>query len=109
MYYLGNSNLIFLCFPGVSESLSVSPGHVIPLKRQQGFLNLLRQMLTSVGQNMEHYLDQLFPILLNLATITSSLLDQRSEVQTHSQSQGLVHKMTLLTKTLTLHSNRTLV
>lgn len=68
-------------FLGVFESCDVSPSHVIPLKKQQGFLNLLGQMFMAVGQNMEHYLDTLFPILLNLATICTSLLDQRNEVQ----------------------------
>ncbi len=72
--------IFYFFFSGISDLCSVSPDHVIPLKKQQGFLNLLGQMFTAVGQNIKHYLDHIFPILLNLATMCASLLDQRNKV-----------------------------
>ncbi len=67
--------------PESSTECAVNPGHVIPLKKQQGFLNLLGQMFSTVGQKMKPYLNVIFPILLNLGVSCTTLLSQRNEVQ----------------------------
>ena len=59
----------------------VNPSCVIPLKKQQGFLNLFGQMISVVGSKVKNYLRVLFPILLNMGAACASLLEQRNEVR----------------------------
>ena len=73
-----------------------NPGHVIPLKKQQGFLNLLGQMIATVGPNIKHYLSDLFPIPLQLGAICTALLQQRSAVRVATAVMAILEYSFLL-------------
>jgi len=50
---------------------------VIPLRKQQGFVNMLGQMLPSLGSKVKPFLVMLFSILLKLGASCAQLLEQR--------------------------------
>ncbi len=55
----------------------MEPGHVISLKKQQGFVNLLGQLFTMLGSKVVPHLPLLFSLLLRLADSCNRLLLER--------------------------------
>ena len=68
--------LLLLLFPD-----EVNCKAVVPLKRQVGFLNLTRQLLQSLKEELEPHLSAIMPVLLTMASYCAQLLStQRDQV-----------------------------
>ena len=59
---------------------TVDVRHVIPLKKQQGFLNILGQMISMLGPALLPHLYTLLRIVMYLGNSCAQLLEQRSQV-----------------------------
>ena len=79
--YIYNVSSPFLA-PGPNGSVTtkVDASCVIPLKKQQGFLNMFGQMISIVGSKLEPQMAVLFPITLKLGSFCAQLLEQRDQV-----------------------------
>ena len=60
--------------------MCVDSSRAIPLKKQQGFVNMFGQMVVVMGVKISPYLDTLLSVLLRLAAMGADLLEQRSSV-----------------------------
>ena len=67
-----------------SGHCSVVMSRVIPLKKQQGFVTMLGQMLPTLGSKVTPFLGTLFSVLLKLGASCAQLLEQRALVSNHS-------------------------
>jgi len=56
---------------------------VIPLRKQQGFFNMLGQMLPTLGSKVKPFLAMMFSVLLKLGASCAQLLEQRVLVSYH--------------------------
>lgn len=68
--------------------MTVDPGHVISLKKQQGFLNLLGQLFSMLGSKVVPHLPVLFSLLLKLAYSCNQLLRERELVSCGGEEEG---------------------
>lgn len=68
---------------------SVEISRVIPLKKQQGFVTMLGQMLPTLGSKVTPYLETVFSVLLKLGASCAQLLKQRALVSNHSNHCGV--------------------
>ena len=66
----------------------VDASAVIPLKKQQGFLNMLGHMMSILGSKLEPQLSVLFPISVKLGSFCAELLRQRDQVLLTVSSQA---------------------
>ena len=67
--------------PDDTVATKVNASCVIPLKKQQGFLNMFGQMVSILGSKLEPQIAVLFPIALKLGSFCAQLLEQRDQVQ----------------------------
>ena len=63
-----------------SVATKVDASSVIPLKKQQGFLNMFGQMISILGSKLEPQMTVLFPITVRLGSFCAQLLEQRDQV-----------------------------
>ena len=63
-----------------STATKVDASCVIPLKKQQGFLNVFGQMISILGSKLESQLAVMFPIIVRLGSFCAQLLEQRDQV-----------------------------
>jgi hypothetical protein len=63
-----------------ARELTSDLSHVIPLKKQQGFLNMMGQMVTTLGPKLLPHLSRLLAIVTHLGAAASSMLDQKHQV-----------------------------
>ena len=73
-------NFYMYIAPDDFVATKVDAGCVIPLKKQQGFLNMFGQMITILGSKLEPQMVVLFPITLRLSSFCAQLLEQRDQV-----------------------------
>jgi hypothetical protein len=66
--------------PDDSVATKVDASCVVPLKKQQGFLNMFGQMTSVLGTKLEPQMAVLFPITLRLGSFCAQLLEQRDQV-----------------------------
>ena len=67
--------------PDDSVAATVDASCVIPLKKQQGFLNMFGHMISILGSKLESQMaGVLFPITLRLGSFCAQLLEQRDQV-----------------------------
>lgn len=73
--------MYFECFFLILDLSPVSAKAVIPLRKQQGFLRELKQLVTIAGNQLEPHLPSIFPLVLELAaTCVVLLTEQRNQV-----------------------------
>jgi U3 small nucleolar RNA-associated protein 20 len=77
-------------FKSVTEStvavrdIQVDPTAIVPLKKQQGFLNLLGQMLSQLSDQMNCHIPPVFHVLIYITHCCSKLLSsKRQSIQPH--------------------------
>lgn len=63
-----------------SVATKVDASCVIPLKKQQGFLNMFGQMISILGSKLEPQMAVLSPITVRLGSFCAQLLEQRDQV-----------------------------
>lgn len=63
--------------PSIAGKSTSDLSHVIPLKKQQGFLNMAGQMITTLGPKLLPHLPRVVSIIIHLGTASSDLLDVR--------------------------------
>ena len=63
-----------------SFAAKVDVSSIIPLKKQQGFLNMFGQMVSILGSKLETQLPVLFQITVRLGSFCAQLLEQRDQV-----------------------------
>ncbi len=68
----------------------VDPGHVIPLKRQQGFLNMVGQMITILGPKLLPHLPDVVTIVATLGAACAQLLENRHMVRREGEREGVI-------------------
>ena len=59
----------------------VDMSRVIPLKKQQGFLNMVARLLSALGPKAQLLLGRLFPVVLKMASGAAQLLKERDLVR----------------------------
>ena len=59
----------------------VDMSRVVPLRKQQGFLNMLGQLLSVLGPKAQPLLGNLFSVLLKVASGATQLLEERHLVR----------------------------
>ena len=59
----------------------VDMSRVIPLRKQQGFLNMVAQLLSVLGPKAQPFLGRLFSVVLKVASGTTQLLEERHSVR----------------------------
>eukprot|EP00794_Sanderia_malayensis_P003704 gene3704-4224_t len=69
------------------EEIQPSLEKMIPLRKQIGFLNMLKTILTRLGGSVKKHVMELFRILLELLHISSSCLEQRANINSFSVGQ----------------------
>ena len=74
-----------------STATKVDASSVIPLKKQQGFLNMFGQMASILGSKLEPQLAVMFPITIRLGSFCAQLLEQRDQVMKPLLSGYLEH------------------
>ena len=79
MFLIYNLFSLFLA-PDDSIATKGDADCVIPLKKQQGFLNMFGQMISILGSKLEPQMSVLFPITLKLGSFCAQLLEQRDQV-----------------------------
>ena len=72
--------IVYVAPPDDSVATKVNARCVIPLKKQQGFLNMFGQMISILGSKLEPQMAVLFPITLRLGSFCAQLLEQRDNV-----------------------------
>ena len=69
-----------IVFTDSSESVDIDLHHVIPLRKQIGFLNMLQTILTRLSSSIQSHVDFLLNTLLDVLSTCQECLKKRDMV-----------------------------